>query len=74
MKKDNQLLADLFVKPTDPPQSLHASSSDVSHCKDQYLSVKPFVLTEFVLKTPFLINDVAERSRLKLQLGKRTNP
>ena len=27
---------------------------------NQYLSVKPCVLTEFVLKTHFLINDVME--------------
>ena len=33
MKKGNQLVIDLYVKPTDIHQYLHASSSHVSHCK-----------------------------------------
>ena len=32
-KKDNQLVTDLYVKPTDTHQYLHASSCYVSHCK-----------------------------------------
>ena len=32
MKKRNQLVTDLYVKPTDT-QYLHASSCHVSHCK-----------------------------------------
>ena len=33
MKKGNQLATDLYVKPTDTLQYLHASSCHVSHCK-----------------------------------------
>ena len=33
MKKGNQLVTDLYVKPTDTHQYLHASSCHVSHCK-----------------------------------------
>ena len=56
MKKGNQLVTDLYVKPADTHQYLHASSCHVSHCKNQqYLPAKPCVLTEFLL---FLINDV----------------
>ena len=33
MKKGNQLVNDLYVKPTDANQHLYASSSHVSHCK-----------------------------------------
>ena len=45
MKKGNQLVTDLYVKPFLIGKSL-------------YFSVKPYVFTEFVLKTPFLIKDV----------------
>ena len=33
MKKGNQLVTDLYVKPTDTHQYLHASSCHFSHCK-----------------------------------------
>ena len=33
MKKGNQIVTDLYVKPTDTHQYLHASSCQVSHCK-----------------------------------------
>ena len=33
MKKSNQLATDLYVKPTNTHQYLHASSCNVSHCK-----------------------------------------
>ena len=33
MKKGNQGVIDLYVKPTDTHQYLHASSCHVSHCK-----------------------------------------
>ena len=33
MRKGNQLVTDLYVKPTDTHQYLHASSCHVSHCK-----------------------------------------
>ena len=33
MKKCNQLVTDLYVKPTDTHQYLHGSSCQVSHCK-----------------------------------------
>ena len=33
MKKGNQLVNDLYVKPTDANQHLYASPSHVSHCK-----------------------------------------
>ena len=56
MKKGNQLVTDLCVKPADTHQYLHASSCHVSHCKNQqYIPATPLVLTEFLL---FLINDV----------------
>ena len=33
MEKGSQVVIDLYVKPTDTHQYLHASSSHVSHCK-----------------------------------------
>ena len=33
IKKGNQLVTDLYIKPTDTHQYLHASSCHVSHCK-----------------------------------------
>ena len=33
IKKDNQLITDLYIKPTDTHQYLHASSCHVYHCK-----------------------------------------
>ena len=33
LKKGNQLVHDLYVKPSDTPQYLHASSCHVRHCK-----------------------------------------
>ena len=33
MKKGNQLVTDLYVKPTDTHQDLHSSSCHVSYCK-----------------------------------------
>ena len=33
IKKSNQLVTDLYIKPTDTHQYLHASSCHVSHCK-----------------------------------------
>ena len=33
MKKGNQLVTDLYVKPTDIHQYLHASWCHISHCK-----------------------------------------
>ena len=33
MEKDNQLVTDLYVKPTDTHQDLHSSSCHVSYCK-----------------------------------------
>ena len=33
MKKGNQLVTDLYVKPTDTHQYVHASLCHVSHCK-----------------------------------------
>ena len=33
LKKGNQLVTDLYIKPTDTHQYLHASSCHVSHCK-----------------------------------------
>ena len=47
MKKGNQLVTELYVKPTDTGQYLHASSCHVPHCKKSI----PF-------SQPFLINDV----------------
>ena len=54
IKKGNQLVTDLYIKPTDTHQYLHASSCHVSHCKKSI----PCVLTEFVLKMRFVINGV----------------
>ena len=34
MKKGNQLVNDLYVKPTDKDQYLHVSLCHVSHCKN----------------------------------------
>ena len=48
MKKGNQLVTDLYVKPTDTHQYLHASSYHVSHWKKLIQNTKPYVLTEFV--------------------------
>ena len=78
MKKGNQLVTDLYVKPTDKHQCLHAASCHASRCKKSIPLAKPCVLTQFVLKTPFLINDVrirgmSERKRLQWQVGKGTN-
>ena len=57
MDKGNQLVTDLYLKPTyiDIFMLVRATSFIV---KSQYLPIKPCVLTEFVLKTPFLITDV----------------
>ena len=53
MKKGNQLVAGLYVKPTDTHQYFHASSFTFLTAKNQYFSVKPCVLTEFVLINAF---------------------
>ena len=58
MKKGNQLVTDLYVKPTDTNQYLHASSCRVSHCQKSIPFKINNVLTEFVLKTHFLISDI----------------
>ena len=58
MKMGNQLVTDLHVRPTDTHHYLHASLCHDSHYKNQYLSAKTCYLTEFVLKTPFLIKGV----------------
>ena len=71
IKKGNQLVTDLYIKPTDTHQYLHASRAMFLIVKNQYLSVKPCILTEFVLKTRFLMNRVmnisnmTERTRLQ---------
>ena len=57
MKKGNQLVTDVYVKPTDKDTYMLLRVTFLV-VKNQCLSVKPCVLTEFVLKTLFLINDV----------------
>ena len=57
MKKGNQLVTDVYVKPTDKDTYMLLRVTFLV-VKSQCLSVKPCVLTEFVLKTLFLINDV----------------
>ena len=58
MKNGNQRVTDLYVKPTDTHQYFMLVRVTFLVVINQYLSVKPCVLTEFVLKTLFLINDV----------------
>ena len=58
MKKGNQLLTDLYVKPTDTHQTYMLVRVTFLIVKNDYLLAKPCVLTEFVLETLFLINGV----------------
>ena len=69
MKKGNQLVTDLYVKPTKYINIFMLVRVTFPNTKNKYHLVKPCVLTECVLKTPFLINDIiqvmAERKRLQ---------
>ena len=69
MKKGNQLVTDLYVKPTKYINISMLVRVAFPNAKNKYLLVKRYVLTECVLKTPFLINDIievmAERKRLQ---------
>ena len=69
MKKGNQLVTDLYVKPTKYINISMLVRVTFPNAKNKYLLVKRYVLTECVLKTPFLINDIievmAERKRLQ---------
>ena len=64
-KKGNQLVTDLYVKPTKYINIFMLVRVTFPNAKNKYLLVKPCVLTECVLKTPFLINDIIEVIWLK---------
>ena len=68
-KKGNKLVTDLYVKPTKYINIFMLVRVTFPNTKNKYHLVKPCVLTECVLKTPFLINDIiqvmAERKRLQ---------
>ena len=69
MKKGNQLVTDLYVKPTKYINISMLIRVAFPNAKNKYLLVKRYVLTECVPKTPFLIDDIievmAERKRLQ---------
>ena len=53
MKKGNQLVTDLYVKPTDTNQYLHASSCHFSHCKKSIPFSQPLRLNRICSENAF---------------------
>ena len=58
MKKGNQLVTDLYVKPTDTHQYLHASLCRVSYCKKLIPFGQVLRLNRICSENNFLIKDV----------------
>ena len=56
--KDEKIIIDLYVKPTDTHQYLDSSPCRPYHCKKVSLTAKLFNLIESVLIMPFFIRDV----------------
>ena len=53
IKKGNQLVTDLYIKPTDTHQYLHASSCHVSHCKKSIPSSQTLCLNRICSENAF---------------------
>ena len=71
MKKGNQPITDLYMKPTDTHRYLHASSCHVSHCKKSIPFSEALRLNRICSENSFFDRRCDE---LDLQIGKKTNP
>ena len=65
MKKGSQLVTDLYVKPTDTHQYIHASSCHVSHCKQNAFFDKGCNELEVWLKKRGYSNELVRGEILK---------